>query len=49
VDITDILTESLNDYQEEKTIEDKLSDEQKDYYMVDGKYYAVPLFFAFQA
>ena len=40
-DMTDVLT-SPNDYDGGKTIESKLSQEQKDYYMRDGKYYGVP-------
>ena len=40
-DMTDVLTEP-NDYDGGKTIESKMSEEQKDYYMRDGKYYGVP-------
>lgn len=46
-DITDVVTEPLTEYGEEKSIEDKLVKEQKDYYGIkgeDGKthYYALP-------
>ena len=40
-DMTDVLT-SENPYEEGKTLESKLSEEQKDYYMRDGKYYGIP-------
>ena len=40
-DMTDVLT-SENPYEADKTLESKLSQEQKDYYKRDGKYYGVP-------
>lgn len=40
-DMTDVLT-SENPYEPGKTLESKMSEEQKDYYMRDGKYYGVP-------
>ena len=40
-DMTDVLT-SENPYEPGKTIESKMSDYQKDYYMRDGKYYGIP-------
>ena len=40
-DMTDVLT-SPNPYEEGKTLESKLTAEQKDYYMRDGKYYGIP-------
>lgn len=40
-DMTDVLT-SDNPYEPGKTLESKMSEEQKTYYMRDGKYYGVP-------
>ena len=40
-DMTDVLT-SENPYEPGKTIESKMSDYQKEYYMRDGKYYGIP-------
>lgn len=40
-DMTEVLT-TANPYEDGKTIEDKLSAEQKAFYNVDGKYYALP-------
>lgn len=45
-DITDVVTEKLTSYGEDRSIEEKLSDEQRDYYGVkegsETKYYALP-------
>ena len=40
-DMTDVM-KSENPYEPGKTLESKMSEEQKDYYMRDGKYYGVP-------
>ena len=44
-DITDVVTEPLTEYNETRSIEDKLTDEQKDFYGVKGgatpRYYAL--------
>ncbi|MBQ8342891.1 MAG: hypothetical protein IJY21_02165 [Clostridia bacterium] len=40
-DMTDVLT-SENPYEEGKTLESKMTAEQKAYYMRDGKYYGIP-------
>lgn len=40
-DMTDVLT-SENPYEPGKTIESKMSDYQKEYYLRDGKYYGIP-------
>lgn len=43
LDITDAVTGSLKDeFGEDATIESKLNSAQKEYYKVDGKYYALP-------
>lgn len=42
LDVTDIVTEKLTKYGEEKSIEDKMSDEQIAYYKNNNKYYGVP-------
>lgn len=47
IDITDIVTETLTKYGEDKSIIDKYSDEQKDYYKIDNKYYGIPHYFSF--
>ena len=41
-DISDVVTSSLSVYGEDKTIESKMSDEQKSFLNSNGKYYAVP-------
>lgn len=41
-DITDAVSEKLNEYGEDKSILDKLSDDVKDYFRVNDKYYAIP-------
>ena len=45
-DITDVVTDTLDEYGETRSIEDKLTDEQKDYYNTGSdtqkKYYALP-------
>ncbi len=46
-DISDVVTETLTEYGEDKSIEDKLTKEQKDYYGIKGEdekthYYALP-------
>ena len=45
LDISDVVTESLSEFGEQKTIESKLLKEQKDFLKVGGKYYAVPHYF----
>ncbi len=40
-DMTDVLTDE-NPYEKGKTLESKMSEEQKEYYKRDGKYYGVP-------
>lgn len=47
MDLTDIVTEQLTDYGESVSIEDKLTSEQKNYYSIDGHYYALPHYQAF--
>lgn len=43
LDITDIVTENLGVYGEDKSIEQKLTKEERDYYKTsDGKYYGLP-------
>jgi ABC-type glycerol-3-phosphate transport system substrate-binding protein len=42
LEITDIVTGSLEDMGDTGTIEDKLSEDQKAYYKVNDKYYALP-------
>jgi len=42
LDITDIVTEKLTEYGESKSIADKLTKQQKDYFEVNGKYYGLP-------
>lgn len=43
LDITDIVTENLTDkYGENKSIEDKMTQQQQEYYNIDGKYYGIP-------
>ena len=42
LDITDVLTEPLNEFGEENTIEGKLTAQQKEFYNTDGKYYGIP-------
>ncbi len=45
LDISSIVTEKLADFGETKSIEDKLSNEMKDYLKAkDGKYYAIPFY-----
>lgn len=44
-DITEAVT-GTNEYETSKTIESKLTDEQKAFYCVDGKYYALPHYFS---
>lgn len=41
-DITDVVTGDLSAYGEDKSIEDKMNDNLKNYLMVNEKYYAVP-------
>ncbi|MBQ7770597.1 MAG: hypothetical protein IJ373_05365 [Clostridia bacterium] len=40
-DMTDVLTET-NPYETDKTLESKMTPEQQDYYLRDGKYYGIP-------
>ena len=42
LDLTDIVTEKLTKYSETKSIEDKLTDEQRSFYSVDNHYYVIP-------
>ncbi len=42
LDITDIVTETMSEFGESGTIEDKLYESQKEYYKVNGKYYGLP-------
>ena len=42
LDISDVVTGSLNEFGEDNTIENKLLKEQQDFLKVGGKYYAVP-------
>lgn len=46
LDISDAVTEPLTDLGENKTIESKMQKSQQDYLKVEGKYYAVPHYFA---
>lgn len=41
-DITDEVTSILSQYGEDRSIEDKMSDYQKNYYQINGKYYGIP-------
>lgn len=41
-DITDLVTTPLTEHGETKSIEDKLATDVKDFFNVDGKYYAIP-------
>lgn len=42
LDITDALTTPLTEYGESESILDKMTDEQIEYYNVEGKYYGIP-------
>lgn len=42
LDITDAITTPLTEYGESESILDKMTDEQIEYYNVDGKYYGIP-------
>lgn len=46
LDITDLVTETVNE-QDGKTIESKITQSYKDALVVDGKYYAIPLYEAY--
>lgn len=46
-DITEAVTSPLTEYGENKSIEDKMTDEQKNYLKIDGRYYAVPHYSGF--
>lgn len=47
-DITDIVTDTLGEWEEDKSIEDKMSAEIEDFYKTsDGKYYALPHYEAY--
>lgn len=48
LDLTDIVSEKLTKYDEEKSILDKLSNEQKTFYNTNGHYYSVPHYQAFR-
>lgn len=41
-DITDAVSSPLSDYGESRSILDKMDDNAKNYFSVDGKYYAIP-------
>lgn len=43
-DISDIVTETLTAYEENKTIESKMNPDMKDYLKVNGSYYGVPYY-----
>ena len=49
LDITDIVTESLEDVGEEGTIKGKMSDSQVDFYDIDGKFFALPHHFVYES
>lgn len=42
LDITDVVTGSMNEFGENTTIENKMTQEQINYYKKDGKYYGIP-------
>jgi len=42
LDITDAITEPLTEFGESESIADKMSAEQRGYYLTDGKYYGIP-------
>lgn len=44
LDITDAVTEKLTEHNENKSIEDKMSESFKNWFKVDGKYYGMPFF-----
>lgn len=48
LDITDIVTEKLTEYGETRSIFDKLTPQQQEYYNVGGRYYAVPHYQGFR-
>lgn len=47
LDITDIVTQPLDKMGDTGTIEDKIQSDEKDYFNVNGKYYAIPYFSGF--
>lgn len=47
LDISDVVTDKLTTYNENKSIEDKMDKGMKDYLNVDGKYYGVPFYDSF--
>lgn len=48
LDISDIVEQKLDEYGENRSIEEKLTDEQQAYYKFSGKYYGLPHYEAFQ-
>lgn len=47
LDITDVVTEKLTTYDDNRSIEDKLDLGMKNYLQVDGKYYGIPFYDSF--
>ena len=47
LDMTDVVTAKLTDYDDNRSIEDKLDPGMKNYLNVDGKYYGVPFYESF--
>ena len=47
LDITDVVTEKLTTYDDNRSVEDKLDPGMKDYLNVDGKYYGIPFYDSF--
>lgn len=48
LDITDVVTDSLAEYGDTGTIEDKMTADQIDFFNVDGKYYGVPHYVGYE-
>lgn len=49
-DMTDVVTDKLEEFDEERSIEDKMSADVRDFYKTDdGKYYAIPFFEAYSS
>lgn len=42
LDVTDAITKPLTEFGESESIADKMTEEQRGYYLTDGKYYGVP-------
>lgn len=47
LDISDVVTEKLTTYDDNRSVEDKLDKGMKDYLQVDGKYYGIPFYDSF--